>query len=162
MTLFLSTYVNKVDRKGRVSVPAPFRNALPGQPFVFVFRSLQHPALEACSTSHIEQLGQSLDDPDLPAEERDLIETTIFGGSVQLPFDAEGRILLPPEFLAFAGIGEEAAFFGLRRTFQIWEPAALASHTTGSRETARSRSISLGTIIARNVRARATAGRGEP
>lgn len=151
MALFLSTYVNKVDRKGRVSIPAPFRAALGGQAAqgIFLFRSLQLPALEACSAAHMEQLSASLDDPALPDDQRELLETTIFGGSIQLPIDGEGRILLPQDFATYATIGEEAAFFGVRRTFQIWEPAALEAHTARAREQARGQSISLSSILAR-------------
>jgi|SRR3954466_9967607 MraZ protein len=162
MTLFTSSYVNKVDKKGRVSVPAPFRQVLAGQSFqgVYVFPSLQHHALDACSASHMEQLSESLDDPDLPAEHRDLIETTIFGGSVMLPFDGEGRIVLPQEFAEFAGITEEAAFVGLRKTFQIWQPAAWKVHSTGSRDIARTQNISLSTIIATSQRLKAAGKAG--
>ena len=150
MAVFLSTYVNKVDRKGRVSVPAEFRKVLAGQPYqgVVVFKSLQYSALEACSAEHMEQLSESLETLDPSSEEYELIETTIFGGSVQLPFDGEGRIVLPEHLAQFAKIGEEAAFVGRRKTFQIWEPAALAVHEDGMRDRARSRGdISLSKII---------------
>ena len=47
--MFLSTYVNKVDRKGRVSVPATFRASLAAEtqrfPGVIVFPSYKYPAL---------------------------------------------------------------------------------------------------------------------
>jgi MraZ protein len=151
MAVFLSTYVNKVDKKGRVSVPAEFRKVLAGQGFqgLVVFRSLQHPALEACSTEHLEQLSESLEKLDLPPEEFEVIEATIFGGSVQLPFDGEGRIILPGHMAEFAGIGEEAAFVGRRKTFQIWEPKRLAEYEEAAREKARSKDISLSKIIAK-------------
>lgn len=157
MTLFLSTYVNKIDRKGRVSVPAPFRQALAGQSFpgIYVFRSMQYPALECFSAQQMEMLSDSLDDPDLPADQRDLLETIIFGGTAQLPFDPEGRIIIPQDFMEFAGLAEEAAFLGLRKTFQIWEPKALAAHTEAQRQAARSKNISLSTVIATSGRARA-------
>ena len=152
MAVFLSTYVNKVDRKGRVSVPAEFRKVLGAQSElggVVVFKSLQYQALDACSAEHMEQLSDSLETLDLSNEEYELIETTIFGGSVQLPFDTEGRIVLPQHLCAFAGIGEEAAFVGRRKTFQIWEPGALTAHEGGMRDKARSRDISLSKIIAK-------------
>ena len=48
MALFLSTFVNKIDRKGRISVPASFRVAVAGQSFhgVILYRSHKHPAIE--------------------------------------------------------------------------------------------------------------------
>ena len=157
MAVFLSTYVNKVDRKGRVSVPAEFRKVLAGQTYqgVVVFKSLQYPALEACSAEHMEQLSDSLEALDLSNEEYEVYETTIFGGSVQLPFDGEGRIVLPPALCDFARLGEEAAFVGRRKTFQIWEPKALTAHEDGMRDKARSRDLSLSKIIARASQLRA-------
>jgi len=149
MAVFLSTFVNKVDRKGRVSVPAEFRRILANQSGLVVFRSLQHPALEACSAEHMEQLSESLETLDLPPDEFELIETTIFGGSVQLAFDPEGRIVLPQHMCTFASITEEAAFVGRRKTFQIWQPQALADHEARARDQARSKDISLSKIIAR-------------
>ncbi|MBI1205686.1 MAG: MraZ family transcriptional regulator [Azospirillum sp.] len=160
MAIFLSSFVNKVDRKGRVSVPAEFRRILANQNGVVVFRSLQHPALEACSTEHLEQLSESLESQDLPPDEYELIETTIFGGSVQLPFDGEGRIVLPQSLCEFAGIAEEAAFVGRRKTFQIWEPKRLAEYEASARDIARSKDISLSKIIARAAIAKAN-GRGD-
>ncbi|MEI8393759.1 MAG: MraZ family transcriptional regulator [Rhodospirillaceae bacterium] len=151
MAVFLSTYVNKVDRKGRVSVPAEFRKVLSGQSFqgVVVFKSLQYAALDACSAEHMELLSDSLEKLDPSSEQYELIESTIFGGSVQLSFDGEGRILLPGDFCDFANIAEEAAFVGRRKTFQIWEPKALAEHENSMRTMARTQDISLSKMLAR-------------
>src|ERR1700761_900009 len=96
MPVFLSSFVNRLDKKGRVSVPASFRAALgPDAAGIVVFRSLQHEALDGCSVTHLELLSQSLEQQDLPPDVYEMIETTIFGGSVQVPFDSEGRITLP-------------------------------------------------------------------
>ncbi|CAK0749004.1 Transcriptional regulator MraZ [uncultured Gammaproteobacteria bacterium] len=151
MAVFLSTYVNKIDKKGRISVPAEFRKVLAAQTYqgVVVFRSLHHPALEACSAEHLEQLSENMDRLDLSPEEYEVIETTVFGGSVPLPFDGEGRIVLPQHLVEFAGLGEEAAFVGRRKTFQIWNPPMLRAHETEAREKARARDISLSKIIAK-------------
>ena len=58
VALFLSTFVNKIDRKGRVSVPAPFRAALAGQSFhgLVAFRSYKLPAVEAFGFDRMEQI----------------------------------------------------------------------------------------------------------
>lgn len=149
MAVFLSSFVNKIDKKGRVSVPAPFRATLGvDTQGIVVFRSLQYDALEGCSIAHLELLSQSLEKQDLPPDVFELIETTIFGGSVQLPFDSEGRITLPQNLLSSVGIAEEVAFVGRRKTFQIWDPAKLATHEATARDKARAKDISLSKIIA--------------
>ncbi|HYD29607.1 MAG TPA: division/cell wall cluster transcriptional repressor MraZ [Azospirillaceae bacterium] len=151
MAVFLSTYVNKIDSKGRVSVPASFRSQLAGPAGlkVVVFPSLQHQALDACSLEHMEQLSESLESPDLPEEEREMIETVIFGSSVELSFDNEGRISLPQHLCEYAGITKDATFVGRRKTFQIWDPGSYRAHETALREKARNSNISLSGIVAR-------------
>jgi len=153
MSVFLSTFINKIDKRGRVSVPAQFRAVLGSDaPGIVVFRSLQLEALEGCSIPHLELLSRSLEKIDLAPETYELIETTIFGGSVQLPFDSEGRITLPPHMAAAAGIKEDVAFVGRRKTFQIWDPEKLAAYDAAARSAARARNISLSKIIAQAAR----------
>ena len=126
MPLFLNTHVNKVDRKGRVSVPASFRAALAGQTFngIVAFPSYRVRAIEVLDRDRMEQLSSSTDDLAQFSDQRDDVATTIFSQAAELPFDGEGRIILPQAMAEHAGIGELAAFVGLGRTFQIWEPQA--------------------------------------
>ncbi|HBM91126.1 MAG TPA: hypothetical protein DD400_04550 [Rhodospirillaceae bacterium] len=149
MAVFLSSFVNKVDKKGRVSVPASFRAVLGSDAQgIVVFRSLQQEALDGCSIAHLELLSESLEKLDLAPEMFELIETTIFGGSVQIPFDGEGRIVLPSSLAQTIGITDEVAFVGRRKTFQLWNPQKLTEHDTSARSAARAQDISLSKIIA--------------
>src|SRR3954452_24126587 len=61
---FFSTYVNKVDRKGRVSVPAAFRSTIATnrQPnLVVAFPSLRVPAVECTGSDRIEEMQERID-----------------------------------------------------------------------------------------------------
>ena len=140
VALFLSTFVNKVDRKGRVSVPAPFRAELASQSFagIVVFRAINYAALEASGIDRIEDLTSRLEALPEFSEEREAI-SAIFADVQQLPFDGEGRIGLPPELCEHAGIVLEgsAAFVGNGRTFQIWEPGRFERHQAERRGRAR-------------------------
>src|SRR5215472_6878160 len=71
--LFLSTYVNKVDRKGRVSVPATFRAAVADQSFpgIVIFPSLKHEALEASGIKRMEEMSERLNTLDEFSEEHE-------------------------------------------------------------------------------------------
>lgn len=149
MAVFLSTFVCRLDKKGRVSVPAPFRSALgPDASGIVVFRSLQHDALDGCAVEHLELLSQSLEKQNLSSDVYELIETAIFGGAQHLLFDGEGRISLPQALAQQAGISLEVAFVGRRKTFQLWEPKKLAAHEAATRSAARAKDISLSKIIA--------------
>ena len=144
MALFLSTFVNKVDRKGRVSVPASFRTALAGQNFngIVAFRSFKLPALEASGIDRMEELSQRIDALPEFSEDRDAL-SSILADAQPLAFDGEGRIVLPELLCQHAQIGESAAFVGLGRTFQIWEPERFSAHQQEMRERARRQGATL-------------------
>jgi MraZ protein len=142
--LFFSTFVNKVDRKGRVSVPATFRAALEGSSFpgVILFRSFRLAALDGSGIDRMEELSARIDALDEFSEDREAL-ASIFADAQQLPFDGEGRIILPEALSAHAGITEAAAFVGLGRTFQIWEPQSFEKHQQELRERARRQGTTL-------------------
>lgn len=142
--LFLSTYVNKVDRKGRVSVPATFRAAVADQSFpgIVVFPSFKHEALDASGINRMEEMSERLNTLDEFSEEHENL-AMLFASSQALPFDTEGRIVLPETLAAFAHISESAAFVGLGKSFQIWEPDRFADHQAMLRERARRQGTSL-------------------
>jgi MraZ protein len=146
LALFLSTFVNKVDRKGRVSVPASFRTALTGLSFpgVVIFRSFKLAALEGSGIDRMEEMSSRIDALDEFSEDRDAL-AAIFADAQQLAFDGEGRIVLPPTLAEHAGISENAAFVGLGRTFQIWEPQRFERHQEELRERARRQGTTLPT-----------------
>lgn len=122
MPLFLSTYVNKMDKKGRVSVPAPFRSALASQNFqgVVLFRATGHDCLEGFDFASMTELSERLDHFDLFSNAQDDLATAIFAEAVQCPFDSEGRISIPSHLIDHATIDEGVTFVGLGRKFQIW------------------------------------------
>lgn len=145
VALFLSTYVNKVDKKGRVSVPAQFRAALAPESYqgIVVFRSNHHRALEGVSWSFMEEVGRRLDHFDLFSDSQDDLATAVFGDSVQLPFDGDGRVVLPADLIDFAGVGEAAAFVGLGRKFQIWNPKEFKLRREDARKMVKAQGLTL-------------------
>jgi MraZ protein len=87
-------------------------------------------------------MSARLDELDQFSEDYDSL-SWIFADSQQIPFDSEGRIILPPFMIEHAGITETAAFVGLGRTFQIWEPNAYAKHQDEMRERAKRQGITM-------------------
>jgi len=135
LALFLSTFVNKVDRKGRVSVPATFRASLTGQAFngIVAYRSFKLPSIEAGGIDRMEEMSARIDTLDEFSEDRDSL-SSIFAEAQQLAFDGEGRVVLPEALCQHAGITESAAFVGQGRTFQIWEPQRFDRHQRARRQ----------------------------
>ncbi len=124
MALFLSTFTNKIDKKGRVSVPAPFRTTLGKQISngIILFASHQHTCLEGFDWAKMNEIGDRMDHYDLFSDDQDDLATTIFGQSVQLFLDVDGRIVLPDNLIKAAKLDDRATFVGLGRKFQIWNP----------------------------------------
>lgn len=135
MTLFLSTFVNKLDKKGRVSVPASFRLALSNQSFqgIVAFRSFKLPAIEGMGIDRMQRLSESVDQLDLFSEAQDDLTASIFSDSQMLAFDGDGRVVLNQALLDHAKIEDGVAFVGRGATFQIWNPRAFETHQQEAR-----------------------------
>ena len=122
--MFLSSFVNKIDKKGRVSVPATFRshiNTLGYNGFIS-YPSFNHSALEACTQDRIEKLSNTIDSLNPFEEKRDYFATSVLSESENLQFDTEGRVSISQKLLNHAKIKNNVLFVGLGKTFQIWEP----------------------------------------
>lgn len=138
MPLFLSTYVNKVDKKGRVSIPARFRAQLAKHNFssVILFPSYTNAAIEGCGEDFMEEMQARLGKFDPFSEVNDDLASSIMSDSIEQTFDGEGRIVLPEGLLKHAGITDSAAFIGLGDRFQIWEPKAGEEYKAAARQRA--------------------------
>ena len=75
--------------------------------------------------------------------DQDDLATSIFGESVQLPFDGDGRIILPANIIEYADLGEQCAFVGMGRKFQIWNPSAFEARKSEARENVKSRGVTI-------------------
>ena len=143
MDRFVSTFTNKIDAKGRVSVPAPFRAVLErdgygkdgsgGLAGVYCYPSLDAPALDAGG----ERLAQKIDRllaglPDY-SDERDELSVALYGDVQVLAIDGDGRVVLPDGLRAHAGLSSQVTFVGLGDKFQIWSPERFAERREQAR-----------------------------
>jgi len=136
--MFLSSYENKLDKKGRVSVPASFRSHLSslGYNGFVTYPSFNHEALEACSEDRIEKISNTIDSLNPFEEKRDYFATSVLSESISLQFDSEGRVLITDKLLNHAKIKNSILFVGLGKTFQIWEPKSFEKFKTVARKKA--------------------------
>ena len=136
--MFLSSYENKLDKKGRVSVPASFRSHLSslGYNGFITYPSFNHTALEGCSQDRIEKLSGTIDSLNPFEEKRDYFAASILSESVSLQFDSEGRVLISEKLLNHAKIKNNILFVGLGKTFQIWEPKSFEKFKVVARKKA--------------------------
>lgn len=139
MESFRGRFTNKIDAKGRVSVPAKFRLVTTSQGLagVVCFPSIQGAFLEGCGPAFSAVIDEMLDRLDPFSRERDVLASVLIGDSAELMFDSDGRVVLPEELRVHAKIVDEATFVGLGKKFQIWEPKAYEAFRAEALEQAR-------------------------
>ena len=151
MTHFLGTHQNKLDAKGRVSIPAPFRQGLrvldgsdPAAGVSMILRpSHTLPCIEAWPTTRFNEMLARLDGLDEYSEDYLIMATSLGGGALPHDSDKEGRIALADGLRDHAGIKENVAFMGIGKIFQIWEPAAAAKRYADASAAAAARKLSV-------------------
>jgi MraZ protein len=145
MNIFLSKYINKIDKKGRVSIPAGYRSALAKENFngIIVYPSFKNNCIEACSMSRLEELSEIIQNLDPYSDERDAFETIVLGEAVQLQFDNEGRVSLPAYLMEQAGITSQGCFVGKGLVFEIWNPDQFETHRKAAQEIAQNNRLIL-------------------
>ena len=143
--MFLSTYENKLDKKGRVSVPASFRSYLSnlGYNGVICYPSFNNLSIEAWPQERIEKISSAIDTLNPFEDKKDFFATSILSESISLQFDSEGRVTLTPKLLKHAKIKKSMVFVGQGKTFQIWEPSLFEKFKVNARKKANLNRASL-------------------
>ena len=126
MSLFLSSYENRLDTKGRISVPASFRASISNEKFagVVLYRSFTNNCIEGMTMSRMEQMANATDKMNVFDSELDDLSAMLFADARPLAFDVTGRVVIPADLLEHAGIHDTAVFVGRGNSFQIWNPDA--------------------------------------
>tara|TARA_R110002020_G_scaffold15143_29_gene53897 strand:+ start:3997 stop:4458 length:462 start_codon:yes stop_codon:yes gene_type:complete len=135
---FVSHYTNRLDAKGRVSIPAAFRAVLTrdGYEGLYCFPSLHHAAVDAGGNGLISEIEGRLGGFQTLSPDHDLVSTALFGISEILKVDGEGRVMLSDTIKAHAGITDQVVFVGLGYKFQIWAPDRFAEHRAAAMQQA--------------------------
>jgi MraZ protein len=134
MDRFVSHFTNRLDAKGRVSLPAPFRSLLAkdGWDAIYIHPALGQPTLDCGGQRLIAELEQLVGRFPAYSRERELISTSVFGMSQQAKLDGEGRFLVTDTMRQHAGITDSIVFVGLDHKFQIWAPERFAERQTAA------------------------------
>jgi MraZ protein len=137
MSPFLGQHQNRLDAKGRVSVPAAYRMALKqmtGSSEMILRPSIGHSCIEAWPVAVFNELEKDLQALDVLSEEYEDMATAIYGDAYPVEFDKDGRILLPENLIRHAALADAVVFMGRGSIFQIWEPAAAAARAVEARQ----------------------------
>lgn len=135
MDRFVSHFTNRLDAKGRVSIPASFRQVLTRDGFegLYVHPSLDVAALDAGGTALIASIDQILSRFSPFSAEWEALSTALNGTSEILKLDGEGRIQITESLKLHAGIGDQIVLVGLGHKFQLWEPERFRAQLAASR-----------------------------
>jgi MraZ protein len=130
MDRFLSNAVNRIDGKGRVSVPAHFRAVLQkqGHSDLYALRALEIPALDVGGPNLLDRYEQRIAQEDPFSAAGDDMSFFCHGDGVFLKLDQDGRITVSDFLREHTGISSEVAFVGRGHFFQMWEPERLRAY----------------------------------
>lgn len=150
MDRFLSSAINRIDSKGRVSVPAHFRAVVQKRGYgdLYALRALDVPALDVGGLDLLDRYEEriALEDPFL--QTADDMSFFCHGDGAFLKLDQDGRITVTDFLREHTGIEAEIAFVGRGTFFQMWEPSRLKAHG----EAVRARLLRLRQAAAANRR----------
>lgn len=140
MESFRGRFTNKIDAKGRVSVPAKFRAIVIAQGLngIICSPSFKGAYLEAGGPAYGAMLDEAINRLGMFSDEHDNLAAALYGESHDISFDGDGRIVLPEELRAHAKIGDEATFVGFGARFLIWEPKAYEAYRANALGDAKS------------------------
>jgi MraZ protein len=137
MNEFVSTFTNRLDAKGRVSIPAQFRAVLAVDGFdgLYCCPTLDQQAIDAGGNRLRAAIESSIANFEPFSDDHELLSTTLIGDSEILKIDQDGRVVLSDTIKSHAGIADRVTFVGQGYKFQIWEPGRFAAY----REEAKNR-----------------------
>ncbi|HET7335952.1 MAG TPA: hypothetical protein VFI93_12615 [Rhizomicrobium sp.] len=127
---FISTMTSTLDSKGRVCIPAPYRDVLTAQNTegVYICPHFAEPCLIGFGEPVLQQFHATVaaQDPFF-AKDQDDRAFAVLGMTSLLPRDENGRVRLPEEMIAHAGLKDRVTFIGLGTRFQIWSADRFAA-----------------------------------
>jgi MraZ protein len=127
--LFRGQHRHTIDEKGRLSIPAKFRDTLAGDLRPALFITVYKDCLVAYSATAWSELEKKLDEmPQFDPKVREF-RRVFYSPAQECPIDKAGRVLVPPDLREHAKLDKDVVLAGLGKTFEIWNAA---SHATMS------------------------------
>ena len=150
MDRFVSNYTLRLDSKGRVSIPAPFRSVLTRDGFdgLYCYPALDTSAIDAGGNALMSEIEALISRYPPFSAAREQFALALYGTSETLKIDGEGRVVLSESLKQHSGITNSVAFVGLGHKFQIWEPGRFRSELAEATQKVRALKSELGSPMA--------------
>lgn len=143
MNRFLSNATNRIDAKGRVSVPSTFRAVLAQREVreLYCFQDFVFPAISVGGPDLLDRFERQIasEDPFSPAANE--MSLLIHGGGVFMKLDSEGRLMVTDFIRDFTGISTDVTFVGRADHFQLWAPQTFEAVQAAARTERRTRGL---------------------
>jgi MraZ protein len=115
--VFLGEFEHVIDDKGRVAIPARFREEL-GEGLILT-RGFER-CLQAFPRPVWQALSQRISSLSLGNEEARNLRRMLFANAAEVEVDRQGRILIPQNLREYAGLSEQVIIAGLDTYFELW------------------------------------------
>ncbi|MBU2575632.1 division/cell wall cluster transcriptional repressor MraZ [Patescibacteria group bacterium] len=116
--MFIGEYQHSIDNKGRMAIPAKFRQSL--KKGAFVTRGLDN-CLFIYTQEEWKNLVEKLSDLPLSQEKSRAFTRLMLAGAMDVSLDSQGRILIPEYLRKFANLKKETIVAGLYNRLEIWD-----------------------------------------
>jgi len=127
--VFSGRFDHAIDEKGRVSIPARFREVLQREGhdrlFITNFFFSRERCLELYPPREWDAFVAKIAERGRFDTAVQKFETFYIAGAQEVPVDRQGRILIPAKLREWAGLGREVTFSARRDHFQLWDKAVL-------------------------------------
>jgi MraZ protein len=117
--VFLGEFEHTIDDKGRVAIPARFREEM--QEGFIITRGFDN-CLQAFPRPTWQDLAHRISTPSLGNEEARHLRRLLFSGANEVTFDRQGRILIPQNLREYASLSEKVVIAGMHTFFELWSP----------------------------------------
>lgn len=117
--MFLGQFEHALDEKGRMTIPARFREELGD--VAYITRAFD-PNLTVMPEPVFQSLADRLNDLSYTDPQVRLLQGLIFSNAVRVEFDKAGRILIPQFLRELAALQNNAVVVGKGMRFEIWAP----------------------------------------
>lgn len=146
MNRFLSHATNRIDSKGRVSVPSMFRSVLSALDIreLYCFQDFVFPAISAGGPELLDRFERQIVGEDPFSPQANQMSLLVHGGGVFMKLDQEGRLMVTDFIRDFTGITTEVTFVGRADHFQLWAPQVFIECQAAAREERRLRGLRSG------------------
>ncbi len=146
MNRFLSNATNRIDAKGRVSVPSMFRAVLAQRDIreLYCFQDFVFPAISIGGLDLLDRFERQIAGEDPFSLEANQMSLLIHGGGVFMKLDSEGRLMVTDFIRGFTGITTDVTFVGRADHFQLWAPQTFEAVQAAARTERRTRGLGSG------------------